>query len=147
MYVRKILVIIIQDLLKYGYLKSTMQGFVPYLALYLQISLKVCQWKSFCTENDINQCPPSNISPGFLKKNRIGGEIRLYIRHVDEQMIWPGAVQRCQDMTGVQFIYKLKSSLLQLIYALCMLVPCTETFHTYYLVTVWNNCGENDTLT
>ena len=43
MYVRKILVINIQDLLKYGYLKSTMQGFVPYLALYLQISLKVCQ--------------------------------------------------------------------------------------------------------
>ena len=43
MYVREILVIIFQDLLKYGYLKPTMQGFVPYLALNLQISLKVYQ--------------------------------------------------------------------------------------------------------
>jgi hypothetical protein len=43
MYVRKILVINIQDLLHYAYLKSTMQGFVTYLALYLHISLKVCQ--------------------------------------------------------------------------------------------------------
>ena len=68
MYVRKILVINIQDLLKYGYLKSTMQGFVPYLALYLQISLKVYQWKGFCTDNYINQCPRVTYPPGFLKK-------------------------------------------------------------------------------
>ena len=117
MYVRKILVINIQDLLKYGYLKSTMQGFVPYLALYLQISLKVCQWKSFCTDNYINQCPRVTYPPGFLKKVGIGGKIWLYIQRVDEKIIWHGAVQRCRDMTCVKFIYKLKSSLLQLTYA------------------------------
>ena len=40
MYVRKILVINIEDLLKYDYLKTTMQGFVPYLAFIYKFLLR-----------------------------------------------------------------------------------------------------------